>query len=90
MKGVHFGAGCDLESRITTNLFIICANNSGSTFLKNALATSRRTWNLVEKPATVRDLGAVDVQTLRARVERLSEKAWSLDDARKENDFDPV
>ena len=46
MKGVHFGAGRDLESRVTTNLFIICANNSGSTFLKNALATSRRTWNL--------------------------------------------
>ena len=39
----------------------------------------------VEKPATVLDLGAVDVQALRARVERLSEKAWSLDDARKEN-----
>ena len=46
MKDVYFGAGWDLESRITTNLFIICANNSGSTFLKNALATSRRTWNL--------------------------------------------
>ena len=43
---VHFGAGRDRRSRITTNLFIICANNSGSTFLKNALATSRRTWNL--------------------------------------------
>ena len=46
MKGLHFGDGCDLESRITTNLFIICANNSGSTFLKDALAASRRTWNL--------------------------------------------
>ena len=32
----------------------------------------------VEKPATVLDLGAVDVQTLRARVERLSEKACPL------------
>ena len=42
----------------------------------------------VEKPATVLDLGAVDVQALRARVERMSEKAWSLDDARKESDFD--
>ena len=41
----------------------------------------------VEKPATVRELGGVDVQALRARVERLSEKAWNLDDARKENDF---
>ena len=41
----------------------------------------------VEKPATVQHLGAVDVQALRARVERLSEKAWSQEDARKENDF---
>ena len=49
VKGFHFGAGCDLESRITTNLFIICANNSGSTFLKLALASSRRTWNLTEE-----------------------------------------
>ena len=47
MKGFHFGAGCDLESRITTNLFIICPNNSGSTFLKEALAACRNTWNLV-------------------------------------------
>jgi hypothetical protein len=35
--------------RIKTHLFIICPNNSGSTFLKNALATSRRTWNLVRE-----------------------------------------
>ena len=41
-----------------------------------------------EKPATVPDLGAVDVRALRARVERLPEKAWNLDDARKENDLD--
>ena len=41
----------------------------------------------VEKPATVRDLGAVDVDALRARVERLSEKVWNLEDTYKENDF---
>ena len=46
MKGVYFGAGRGIESRITTNLFIISANSSGSTFLSNVLATSRRTWNL--------------------------------------------
>ncbi len=33
-------------ARIKTHLFIISPNNSGSTFLKNALATSRKTWNL--------------------------------------------
>ena len=49
MKGVHFGANRDLKSQIATNLFIICANNSGSTFLQKALETSRRTWNLTEE-----------------------------------------
>ena len=41
-----YGADHDLGRLITTHLFIMCPNNSGSTFLKNALATSRRTWNL--------------------------------------------
>jgi hypothetical protein len=35
-----------LERLIDTHLFIICPNNSGSTFLMNALATSHATWNL--------------------------------------------
>ena len=40
--------GCrhEVESRIGTHLFGISANNSGSTFLRAALATSRATWNL--------------------------------------------
>lgn len=42
---VH-GAGRDLGGAVTTHLFVICPNNSGSTFLKNALATCRATWNL--------------------------------------------
>ena len=46
---LHYGATNDLETLITTHLFIISPNNSGSTFLKNALATSRRTWNLVRE-----------------------------------------
>ena len=43
------GALHDLERIVTTHLFIICPNNSGSTFLQNALATSRRTWNLSDE-----------------------------------------
>jgi len=35
-----------LKAKVTTHLFIVCPNNSGSTFLKNALATSQFTWNL--------------------------------------------
>ena len=41
-----YGAGRDLERTIRTHLFVICPNNSGSTFLKEALATCRATWNL--------------------------------------------
>ena len=44
--GVCFGAGRDLERTIKTHLFIICPNNSGSTFLMKVLATCRATWNL--------------------------------------------
>jgi hypothetical protein len=42
---------------------------------------------IVQKPETVRDLGAVDVQALKTRVARISEQVWQLEDARKENDF---
>ena len=40
--------GCrhDAEKRIDTHLFGIAPNHSGSTFLKEALATCRMTWNL--------------------------------------------
>ena len=41
----------------------------------------------VRKPATVRCLGAVDVSALAGLVERMSEKAWQFEDARKENDY---
>lgn len=39
----------DLEHLVDTHLFILCPNNSGSTLLKNALATSRATWNLARE-----------------------------------------
>ena len=41
-----YGADHDLEDLVDTHLFGICPNNSGSTFLMRALATSRATWNL--------------------------------------------
>ena len=43
---VFLGARHDLERTVTSHLFVLCPNNSGSTFLRKALATSRRTWNL--------------------------------------------
>ena len=56
-KTVFYGALHDLERIVTTHLFVICPTNSGSTFLKNVLATSRRTWNLL--PEGRRVFGAV-------------------------------
>ena len=50
-KEVHgvsrvYGALHDVERAVGTHLFGIAPNNSGSTFLKEALATCRATWNL--------------------------------------------
>ena len=41
-----FGPQHDLTRLIGTHLFIIGPNNSGTTFLQRALATSQHTWNL--------------------------------------------
>ena len=41
-----YGAFCDVAGAVGTHLFGIAPNNSGSTFLKEALATCRATWNL--------------------------------------------
>lgn len=46
---ICFGSQFDLAKQIQTHLFIISPNNSGSTFLKNVLATSRHTWNLARE-----------------------------------------
>ena len=43
---LHCGATHDVARMVTTHLFTICPNNSGSTFLQRALATCRGTWNL--------------------------------------------
>ena len=40
------GATRDLENTIAAHLFVICPNNSGSTFLAGALATCRAVWSL--------------------------------------------
>ena len=41
-----YGAVHDLERAVGTHLFGICPNHSGTTFLQQALATCRATWNL--------------------------------------------
>ena len=41
----------------------------------------------VAKPVRVRPLGAVDIEAVRRRLARLSDKVWRQEDERKENDF---
>lgn len=41
-----FSGALDITAVVDTHLFGIGANNSGTTFIKEALATSRHTWNL--------------------------------------------
>ncbi len=41
-----YGAMHDLERAVRTHLFGMAPNNSGSSFLQEAMATSRATWNL--------------------------------------------
>ena len=45
----YYGAQHDLDQLIENHLFVICPNNSGSTLLKNLLATSNNTWNLAKE-----------------------------------------
>lgn len=45
-KALHHGAGRDLGETITTHLFGITMNHSGSTFLMRAIATCRSVWSL--------------------------------------------
>lgn len=41
----------------------------------------------VEKPQYIRELGSVDVATLKALTSKVSEEVWNREDAMKENDF---
>lgn len=59
------------------------ARRRGTELRPAATKTLRR----VQKPARVRRLGAVEVETLRRSVARLSEKVWRQEDGAKENDF---
>ena len=57
------GAGRDLDNTVTTHLFAVCPNNSGSTFLGHALATCRAAWSLAREGK--RMLGYVGPTTYR-------------------------
>ena len=49
MNRVYGGTRYDVAGAVRTHLFGIAPNNSGSTFLKEALATCRATWNLLHE-----------------------------------------
>ncbi len=42
---------------------------------------------IVKKPASILELGQIDITELKNKVESLSENVWALEDARKENKF---
>ena len=46
MPEIYRGATHELERLIRVHLFVVCPNNSGSTFVKNELRQSASTWNL--------------------------------------------
>ena len=48
------GAGRDLADLIGTHLFVVCPNNSGSTFLAAALETCRAAWRLPREGQMIR------------------------------------
>jgi len=45
-KEVSYGAQIDLGALLKCNLFLLCPNNSGSTFLSKAFGTSPEVWTL--------------------------------------------
>ena len=48
------GAGRNLVNLIGTHLFVVCPNNSGSTFLTATLETCRATWRLPQEGQMIR------------------------------------
>ena len=42
----YFGAKYDLEKLVKTHLFLLCPNNSGSTYVGNAIGQSSNVWSL--------------------------------------------
>ena len=68
------GATRDLENTIAAHLFVVCPNNSGSSFLASALAACRAVWSLPREgqgipgyagPVTTRDPELADLDLRR-------------------------
>ena len=46
---LFYGAQSDLAGQISSHLFVICPNNSGSTFVTNAIAKCKNVWRLARE-----------------------------------------
>ena len=58
------GAGRDLAQLVRTHLFVVCPNNSGSSFLAVALGKCRATWRLPQEGQFIRGfVGPVTTET---------------------------
>ncbi len=73
---LYYGATYKLEDLINTHLFIISPNNSGSTFLKNVLATSTRTWNLYKEGQHTYGFAGPNAKETRAGLLWASDQDW--------------
>ena len=67
------GALSDLTKKVKTHLFLICPNNSGSTYIKGVMANSKYTWNLAREGQHM--LGFQGVSTSQIGAELL----WATD-----------
>jgi hypothetical protein len=87
MSGPLAGIQHDLDSAIETHLFILCPNNSGSTLLKNALATSSATWNLSREGQHAFGFVGPQLGDTGRQLVWAAESAW-IDEYRDETNFD--
>ena len=71
------GAGRDLEQLVRTHLFVVCPNNSGSSFLAAALGRCRATWRLPQEGQFIRGfVGPVTTETY-GREQQMPALLWA-------------
>ena len=71
------GAGRDLEQLVRTHLFVVCPNNSGSSFLEAALGRCRATWRLPQEGQFIRGfVGPVTTETY-GREQQMPALLWA-------------
>ena len=71
------GAGRDLECLVRTHLFVVCPNNSGSTFLTAALGKCQATWRLPYEGQFIRGFAGPVATDTYGRERHTPAKLWA-------------